>query len=132
MKRPAALGLTRFAAMLVLILQALLPGMMAGAAPKHLDLSHYLCAPSGELSPELRAGAERIAKLLGEAPPGEPHSGEHCPMCTLAQGAHLPEPVMVDLPVTFARDHVVARFKPGLIREAQGPPLGSRGPPAPV
>ena len=132
MRRPTALKLTRFLAVVLIALQALLPGTVAIAQPGDINFSRYICAPSGDLSPQSRAAAEKIAGLLGEMPAEESHSGDHCPMCTLAHGAPLPKPVTVDAPVFHSREHIFVRFQPGLIRKAQGPPLGSRGPPSPL
>ena len=132
MRRATVLNLPRFIAMVLIALQAVMPGTVAIAQPNAIDFSRYLCAPSDELSPESRAAVEQIAILLGEAPPGAPHSGDHCQMCTLAHGAPLPKPVTVDAPVFYPREHIFVRFQPGLIRKAQGPPLGSRGPPSPL
>lgn len=132
MRRATALKLTRFLAVVLIALQALLPGTAAIAQPGDIDFSRYICAPSGDLSPQSRAAAEKIARLLGEMPAEESHSGDHCPMCTLAHGAPLPKPVTVDAPVFYPREHIFVRFQPGLIRKAQGPPLGSRGPPSPI
>jgi hypothetical protein len=50
-------------------------------------------APSGEMSPQARAAAERIARLPGEDLTDEQPSGEHCPLCTLVHGVPLPEPI---------------------------------------
>lgn len=126
------LHLSRFLAVVLIALQALLPGTVAIAQPGDIDFSRYICAPSDDLSPQSRAAAEKIARLLGEMPAEESHSGGHCPMCTLAHGAPLPKPVTVDAPVFYPREHIFVRFQPGLIRKAQGPPLGSRGPPSPL
>lgn len=132
MRRSTALKLTRFLAVVLITLQALLPGTVAIAQPGGIDFSRYICAPSGDLSPQSRAAAEKIARLLGEMPAEESHSGDHCPMCTLAHGTPLPKPVTVDAPVFHPREHIFVRFQPGLTRKAQGPPLGSRGPPSPL
>jgi len=119
----------RFLAMLAIILQALLPGTMAVAESNGVDVSRFMCVPSGEMSPETRAAAERIAKLLGEDLPDEQAPGDHCPLCTLVHGVPLPEPAALNAPPAFEREQSFGRFEPGLVHRAQGPPLGSRGPP---
>lgn len=129
MKRTSGFTLARFLAMLAIVLQAFLPGSVAVAESNGLDVSRFMCAPFGETSPETRAAAERIAKLLGEDLPDEQPSGGHCPLCTLVHGVPLPEPAAIVAPTAFPREQVFVRFEPGLVREAQGPPLGSRGPP---
>ncbi len=116
--------------MLAILLQAVLPGAMAAADPKGLDVSRFICAPSGELTPETRAAAERIARLLGEHSPAEPQSDGHCPLCTLAHDMPLAEPAAIAAPFIFSHKQVLLRFEPGLVRRAQGSPLGSRGPPS--
>lgn len=116
--------------MLAIVLQAFLPASIAVAESSGFDVSRFVCAPSGEMSPETRAAAERIAKLLGEDLPAEQPSGDHCPLCTLVHGVPVPEPAAFDAPTAFPREQPFVRFEPGLVREAQGPPLGSRGPPS--
>jgi hypothetical protein len=130
MKRATGLTLARFLAMLAIILQAVLPGSLAVGESNGVDVSRFLCAPSGEMSPETRAAAERIARLLGEDLPDQQPTGEHCPLCTLVHGVPLPEPIALDAPTAFPREQVFVRFEPGLVHRAQGPPLGSRGPPS--
>lgn len=130
MKRITGPSPARFLAMLAIILQAFLPGSMAVAESSGVDASRFMCAPSGEMSPETRAAAERIAKLLGEDLPDEQPPGDHCSLCTLVHGVPLPQPAVFDAPTTFAREKVFVRFEPGLLHQAQGPPLGSRGPPS--
>lgn len=130
MMRTTGLSLARLLAMLAIILQALMPGTMAVAESNGVDVSRFMCAPSGEMSPETRAAAERIAKLLGEDLPDEQPSGDHCPLCTLVHGVPLPQPAAIDPPTTFPRKQTCVRYEPGLVQQAQGPPLGSRGPPS--
>lgn len=130
MKRVTGLTLARFAAVLAIILQAFLPGTMAVAESNGVDVSRFMCGPSGEVSPETRAAAERIAKLLGEDLPDEQPPGDHCPFCTLVHGVPLPQPAAFDASTAFPREQTCVRYEPGLVQQAQGPPLGSRGPPS--
>jgi len=121
--------LARLLAVLAIVFQAFLPGSLAVADSKGVDLSRFMCVPSGEMSPKARAAAEQIATLLGEDLPGEQPEGDHCPLCTLAQGVPPPEPPIIATPTVFPREQAFFRFELGLVRKAQGPPLGSRGPP---
>jgi hypothetical protein len=130
MKRATGLTLARFLAMLAIILQAFLPGTIAVAESNGVDVSRFMCAPSGEMSPETRAAAERFAKLFGDDLPDEQPSGEHCALCTLVHGVPLPQSAAFDAPTAFPREQTFVRYEPGLVRRAQGPPLGSRGPPS--
>ncbi len=129
MKRITGFTLARFLAMLAIVLQAFLPGSIAVAESNGLYVSRFLCAPSGEMSPETRAAAERIARLLGEDPEDERPAGAGCPLCTLTHAVPLPEPAIIAAPTSFPHEQAFVRFEPGLVRPAQGPPLGSRGPP---
>lgn len=130
MTRMTRFKTARLLAMLAIVLQALLPGSIAVAEARGVDVSRFMCAPTGEMSPETRAAAERIARLLGEDLPDEQPSGEHCPLCTLVHGVPLPEPASLNAPPAFEREQAFIRFEPGLVHRAQGPPLGSRGPPS--
>ena len=130
MFRRSGLGPARLLAVLAIVLQALLPGSLALAAPEGVDVSHFLCTPSGEISPDARAAAERIARLLGEEPPDDRASGEHCSFCTPVQGAPAPDPIIIAVPKAFPLEQGCVRCEPRLVHKAQGPPLGSRGPPS--
>ena len=130
MTRSPGLTPARFLAMLAMVLQVLLPVSMAQAQSQGVDVSRFICAPTGEVSPESRAAAEWIAKLLGEETPDEHSSDRHCPACTLSHAAALPDPITVAVPCASPRGQMSVRYRPGLIREAQGPPVGARGPPS--
>ena len=130
MRRSIRYRAASFFAVLAIVLQGLLPGTLAVAESNGVDVSRFICASSGQVSAEAKAAIEELAKLLGEETP-ERHSFDgHCPLCTLVQAMPLPEPVTVAAAAELAlvADHV--RYEPGsLVHEAQGPPLGSRGPP---
>ena len=117
-------------AMLAIVLQVSLPATLAVAESNGVDVSRFICTPSGQVSAEAKAALEELAKLLGEeAPDHQPLSG-HCPFCTLAHAIPLPEPVALAVPAEYASVVDFVRTEPGsLVHEAQGPPLGSRGPP---
>ncbi|ADM08761.1 hypothetical protein PB2503_03427 [Parvularcula bermudensis HTCC2503] len=130
MKRATGLTVARLLAMLAIVLQAFLPGSMAVAEAKGVDVSRFMCSPSGQLSPDSRAAAEQIARLLGEDVPADQPFDAHCPLCTLAHSVLAPAPLVVAAPRAFPLEQIFVRFEPGLVREAQGPPVGSRGPPS--
>ena len=130
MKRVIGLTLIRLLAMLAITLQIFLPGTLAVTESNGVDVSQFMCAPLSEMSAETRAATKQIAKLLGEDLPDEKAYGEHCPLCTFVHGAPLPEPAAITIPAAFARETVFVRFEPSWVRQAQGPPLGSRAPPS--
>ena len=119
----------RFLAVFAIALQMLLPGSVALAQARGVDTSSYICAPSGVTSPEVRAFAAQFAALTGEAPHKAPLSDGHCPFCTASHGAPIPQPAQIGAPLRFARiiHHPSRAAAP--VRRAQGPPVGSRGPP---
>lgn len=122
----------RLVAMLAISLQAMLPGMVSVAQANGIDLAQYIClTPGEEPSAEAQAAALRLAEIIGYDLPEDHSSGDtHCPFCTLAQGAPLPPRVLVAAPFSFAITHDFVLYEPGLHILAQGPPLGSRGPPS--
>jgi hypothetical protein len=130
MKRETGLSLARYLAMIAIVLQAVLPGSIVVAEANGVDVSRFICAPSGEMSRESKVAAERIARLLGEDLPEETPFDGHCPLCTLVHGVPLPEPVIFAGPTALPVKLLFVRYEPGLVRKAQGPPLGSRGPPS--
>lgn len=119
----------RLLAAVLVLLQAALPASLAMAAESGVDPSRFICSPSGQLTPEAKAAAEQIARLLGEVPDDSPDVEDHCPHCTLAQQAALPVLVQHIAPTRSADHKIFLRHERGLVHEAQGPPLGSRGPP---
>ena len=116
--------------MLAVTIQVFLPGSMAVAQSNGVDVSQFICAPAGEASPESQASAERIAAMLGQDAPNDQTYGGHCPLCTLSHGVPLPEPVSLTALNTSSHEQVYVRYELDLVRKAQGPPLGSRGPPS--
>lgn len=130
MRRVVSFGAARFFAILAIVAQVLLPGTLAVAASNGIDVSRFICAPSAKLSAEEKAAIEQVATLLGEeAPDGQPFDG-HCPLCTLVHVAPLAEPAILAAPAEFTSVTDYLCYEPGdFVRNAQGPPLGSRGPP---
>ena len=129
MKRSLRHPLARCLAVLALVLQLLLPGTMAAAQSGQVNVSRYLCAPSGHVTEASRASAERLAKALGDETPAPPLFDGHCPLCTLVHAAPLPVPPVLSSPARVFVRVPDAVYQPPLVRLVQGPPLGSRGPP---
>jgi len=127
-----ALGarLARLLAVMAVTLQVLLPGSMAVAGARGDDLSGLMCAPSGEVSAEGRAAAERLAVLLGDEQPHEAPADAHCGLCTLPYAVPTADRTLVAAPFRFTAKVEPCSYQPGLVHRAQGPPLGSRAPPS--
>ncbi|WOR14432.1 DUF2946 domain-containing protein [Hyphomonas sp. FCG-A18] len=122
---------TRLLAMLAISLQIMLPGMVSVAQANGIELGQYICLiPGEEPSDEIKDAARRIAEIVGDIPEEEPLDAEHCPFCTIAHGAPLPACTLVTIPLSFALVQDFVLYEPGLLIPAQGPPLGSRGPPS--
>ena len=121
----------RFMAMVAVCLQVILPVAVPLAQAKGVDLSSLICAPYGQdLNAETRAAVLRLATLVDDETAPEPvRLDGHCPLCTLSHNVLLPQPVTV---VEATSEHGATCVPPsdsGPVREAEGPPLGSRGPP---
>ena len=118
-------------AVLAVVLQVLLPVTLAFAEPSGFDASPVICVSSGQMSAEAKAAVEEIGKVLGEeASDRQPIDG-HCPLCTLVHAVDLPKPVALAAPLEQVSVSDPVRYQTGgFARKAQGPPLGSRGPPA--
>ncbi len=130
MKRRIRYRAGRLLAVLAICLQAVLPGTLTVAHASGVDVSRFLCAPAGDaLSSEIASAALRIAALAQDELPDQQSTGDHCALCTLAQGVPLPEVSSLSVPARFVLEDHFAGYEPGLIHKAQGPPLGSRGPP---
>lgn len=115
---------------LALLQQLLLPGTMAIAEARGLDLAGLMCGPGqARLDPVAAAEADILAELLG-TPDAPSETGDHCPLCAVSYGPALTPPILT-LPVwpptasTYDTGREAARPQ-----TARGPPLGSRGPPA--
>lgn len=131
MKRSAIHNTTRLFAILAVVVQALLPGALAAARSNGTgDVARFICAPSGELSSEIKAATAQFLELMGDETPDDQSSSDgHCPLCPLVAGALLPEPVAPAARLRFTTNARYFSRNVGFARSAQGPPLGSRGPP---
>ena len=129
MLRTAQIKMTRLLAMLAITLQVFLQGSMAATEKHDVDVSHFMCLPSVELSPEARATVDQWVTLFGEDAPENQHFHDDCPLCTISHGVPLPAAMPDIAPAIYVRHHPIVRFETGLILEPQGPPVGARGPP---
>ena len=119
----------RVFAILAVLVHALLPGSLAVAEAKGVDLSRYICASSGPLSAKAQAAAAQLAAvLIDEAPERDRFEG-HCPLCALGVSTPPPQRARLAEPTALAGDTSLACDGPGLVLKPQGAPLGSRGPP---
>tara|TARA_B100000678_G_scaffold53809_1_gene43037 strand:+ start:6634 stop:7032 length:399 start_codon:yes stop_codon:yes gene_type:complete len=129
MFRTIQLKLTHLLAMLAITLQVFLTGSMAVAETHGVDVSHFMCLSSGELSPAAQQAVDQWGELLGENSPEKRSSHDECPLCTISHGVPLPAAMPDIVPAMWFRHHAIVRFETGLILEPQGPPVGARGPP---
>ena len=131
MRRSFGHRAARFLAMVAVCFQVILPGAIPLAQAQGIDLARYICAPYGQpLDAEAKAAVQRLAELTGEEAPAPEFPDTHCPLCTLAHSVLVVEPVPTAEPVP---DNVEICFAPttfGPVQAAEGPPLGSRGPPS--
>ena len=116
-------------AALAVLAQVFLPGALAVAEARGVDVSRFTCGSSGQASAQAKAAAERIAAIIGEGLPERQAFDGHCPLCALAVGTPLPEPVKLAAHLAPTAGAGLVRHNSGLVHRPQGPPLGSRGPP---
>jgi hypothetical protein len=116
-------------ALLALTLQVILPGSAPTGRSGEFDVGRFICAPSGQVSAEMRSAAERLAILLDEDAPEKMQSEGHCFLCNIVHTAPLPGPFLTGELARRAPDFNYAVYDPGFVRKAQGPPVGQRGPP---
>lgn len=120
----------RLLAVLSVILQVFLPGLMPLGQGRGFDVAGLLCAPSGNApSAEAVAVLEIFAELREEEEGGEPAATDHCPLCALAHGTPVPLPLVLPVPHGYSGHVPFIRFEPQFAERPQGPPLGSRAPP---
>ena len=122
--------LLRLLATAIASLQAFLPGVLAFANSQGVDVSKYICTmPGQEISEASKAAAMELAAFIGSQDEETEISSE-CGFCTLANSFTLQEQAAVGIPTQYVQHRGYALYEPGLVIEAQGPPIGSRGPPA--
>ena len=121
----------RLLAAFALSLQMVLQGAMALGPSHGFDVSSLYCAsPELQRSPEVTAALRELALLTGLEQPAEEPGSEHCPLCVLVHGAPLQVQPLLAPPVFTAQHARPVLFEPAFHTLAQGPPLGSRAPPA--
>ena len=121
----------RILAMVAICLQAVLPGVVPQAHAKDADFLRILCElPGQELSAEAMAAASLLAELLGEEGPEPVPTGHSCSLCTLVQSAVLPMPPVSPEPLPAIGQAHPLPLALNLVHVAEGPPVGSRGPPS--
>ncbi len=126
---------TRFAralAVIALISQALMPGMMAAASARPGNLPAVLCALPGDDvhgSASREVGAELAQLIAKKSKPAPTDYGHDCPACVLAFAATLPEPVVLKSPVSMGEPESAPVFEVRFVHSPRGPPVGSRAPP---
>ena len=124
--------LARILAISALCLQLLLPATVAMAQENGVDVSQYICVTPGvQPSAKVKAQAARLAALTSDTDDQKPlaYSG-HCPLCSIAHCAPLPTAPDITLPAGLRLPRVYTSYESGIVYEAQGPPVGSRGPPS--
>lgn len=119
-----------FCARLFICLQLLLPSALSYAAPSHMDLSSFMCSPSGQpLSPSAQQTLKDLAELLGEHRDDTEVPSDHCDMCILSTLA------LASVDLSFCGQSlgqhvpIYPAFEIGLVHKVHGPPTGSRAPP---
>lgn len=121
--------LARALAVIALISQALMPGMMAAASTARPgDVAPVLCALPGD-TVHGAVGAELAQLIAKKSAPAPADSGHDCPACVLAFAATLPEPVILNTPVSIGAPDTAAVFEVRFVHAPRGPPVGSRAPP---
>lgn len=124
--------LARALAAIALISQALMPGMMAAASSRTGDLPAVLCAfPDDDAhgSASREVGAELAQLIAKKSKPAPADSDHDCPACVLAFAATLPEPVILNTPVSIGVPETAPVFEVRFVHAPRGPPVGSRAPP---
>ncbi len=124
--------LARALAVIALISQAMMPGMMAAASARPGDLPAVLCALPGDDahgSASRAVGAELAQLIAQKSKPAPTDGGHDCPACVLAFAAMLPEPVVLKTPVSIGAPETAPVFEVRFVHTPRGPPVGSRAPP---
>lgn len=123
--------ITRLLAALAISLQLVLQGAMAMGPSHGFDVTSLYCAsPELQRSAEVTAALRELAALTGLEQPAEESGPDHCPLCVLVHGAPLQAQPLLPQPAFTAQHARPVLFEPAFHTLAQGPPLGSRAPPA--
>ncbi|MAP95267.1 MAG: hypothetical protein CMK07_09990 [Ponticaulis sp.] len=117
---------------LAVLMQVILPGVAAYAEDRGVDVSHFFCTEGQTLSPEMQAAADELSLLLGETQDADDSFDDEGDCCVLCSGLHadLEKPLdPLSALVRYTQRDSFIPFEVGLVHEAQGPPVGVRGPP---
>lgn len=123
--------LARALAVLALISQAAMPGVMAAASTHNGGPAAVLCAmPGTEMQGAGPVVGADLAEFIHSKSSPVPSDTDHdCPACVIAQTATLPEPVVLKSPITGSVAQTAPVFEVRFAHVPRGPPVGSRAPP---
>ena len=123
----------RFAFMLALAVQVILPGQIAVSKnhPGAFGLHQLICVPNGALSAEAEAAAQALAEALGEVNEPEAPEHDHCGLCVLSLSA-LPVELSTLGPVGVSAISSTTLLDGVVVALHRVLPLGSRAPPVSI
>ena len=122
-------GFFRVLAVVLLLGHALPPGVWAAPSDKGGDISSWICAPTGALSPDAEAASAEFLKILESREHAPLDSTAHCPLCVLVMSATLPVPVAARS-AGYAHLKSVSRpYDAQACSSHHAAPLGQRAPP---
>ena len=118
---------------LSLLIQLSLPLLQLKGLQAGFNAAPYLCnLGDRNPTPEAQAHIKDLLKLTGiDVPDDEDPSREHCVSCIMPNVEHIS--IVLPLPllqVQYSRKSSFPKTRPEIYDFAQGPPLGSRAPPA--
>jgi len=116
-----------------LLAQLSLPWVQARAAEAGFNAAPYICNLNGRApTTEAQAHIQALLELTGDAAPEDDAPFmEHCSACIMPNIAVMVTTVTAPLSQKqFSRKASFPKTRPEIYHFAQGPPLGSRAPPA--
>ncbi len=130
MKRSGKTNIVSLLALVAIAMQVFLPGGLAIAESRGVDISRFICAPFGqEVSKDAENLALQISEVINETDQDPVPFDGHCPLCMLAFGAPLQAPTSISAPLSTKIDTQFPIYVPGLVEDIRGPPVGATGPP---
>ncbi len=125
------LPMTRLLATFAIGLQMILQGALAVGPSHGFDVTSLYCAsPDLQRDPDVTAALQELAISTGLEQPADQTDSDHCPLCVLAHGAPLQAQPRLIAPGRALSAITTAVYESAFHTLAQGPPLGSRAPPA--